>query len=111
METGNTFKAIIAMRIRLGLLRVKIAIDAERLVRDAAYAAAVLGHCRQSGLAELKKLADSFEAGAPDSQAFGNSGSVPDASPGPSGPSELESGRDPNDPHTQRNQRYLRGAR
>lgn len=77
MATGNTFKSVIAMRIRLGLLRAKIAIEPQKMMLDAAYAAAVLEQCRQTGAAELRKLADVFEEIMQDASALRGAGKQP----------------------------------
>lgn len=61
MAASNTFKSVIAMRIRLGLLRAKIAIEPQKMMLDAVYAAMVIEQCRQTGAAELGRLADVFE--------------------------------------------------
>jgi hypothetical protein len=123
MPSSRTFKTIVATRIRLGLLRVRVTVDPQRMLDDPAYAAEVLQQCRQSGVRDLAKLADDFEADAPETQAphsrqpADTEGGL-STQPGTYSPSVHSSSdpganspRDPNDPHHSRTQRYLRGAR
>lgn len=125
MPSSRTFKTIVATRIRLGLLRVKVTVDPQRMLDDLVYAAEVLQQCRQSGVRDLAKLADDFEADAPETQAPHSRQPVDTEAEGglstqpgtystslhSSSDPGANSPRDPSDPHHSRTQRYLRGAR
>jgi len=99
--------AVIAMRLRLALLRHKMPVDVDLLLADPSYAQEVLALCRDVGEPGLIALAESVVGSS--------SGSAPNALDGAQAPSAAPTGgaRESNtpEPDAAPPRRYLRGAR
>jgi len=104
--------AVVAMRLRLALLRHKMPVDVDLLLADAAYAQEVLALCKDVGEPGLIALAESVVASLLELAPRELGGPPPE--PGPSAaPNAKAQARtsDATDPHPPPSKRYLRGAR
>jgi len=134
-------RGVLAMRLRLALLRQKIPVEIDRLLVDSVYAAEVLAVCESTEQADLISLAKQVVLGDEEPPAAGtaspavlSSSSRLHLDPRPAGGAAAETASrpmptaasttggaatgsddspasEPGDPDAPRNRRYLRGAR
>jgi hypothetical protein len=99
--------AVVAMRLRLALLRHKMPVDVDLLLSDTAYAQEVLALCKDVGDPGLIALAESVAGSRPEAPP-----QVSHAEPAPP-PAPAGVGRqsNPQEPDPASTRRYLRGAR
>jgi hypothetical protein len=103
--------AVIAMRLRLALLRHKMPVDVDLLLSDAAYAQEVLALCKDVGDPGLIALAESVAGSRPEA-APRVSGAEPAPPPAPApAPAGNPRESNPQEPDAAPARRYLRGAR